>query len=76
MNDFKNLPELYTQREVDRTRRRQRNLGRLEGAGVMLGIGFLWSLIGSWIPTALVLAVVGYVVWKLVSKPKRPDEET
>lgn len=72
MAKFENLPDFYTQREVDKTRRRQRNLGRLEGAAVIVAGGMIMNLLG-WIPTVLVLAVVGYVLYRIV-KPKNPDD--
>ena len=68
MRDFENLPDLYTQREVDRTRSRNRWLGRVEGAVGVIAFGAIMNLLG-WIPSLLVLAVVGYVVWRLLKKP-------
>ncbi|MDX1396597.1 MAG: hypothetical protein R3195_19610 [Gemmatimonadota bacterium] len=71
MRDFDNLPELYTQREVDRTRSRNRWLGRVEGAVGVVAFGAIMNLLG-WIPSLLVLGIVGYVVWRLL---KKPDED-
>lgn len=69
------LPARYTQREVDKTRKRQRMLGRAEGAAAILAAGAVFSLVG-WIPTILVIAVVGYVLYRLVARPKTtPDED-
>jgi hypothetical protein len=72
--DQEYMPELYTEREVTKSRKRNRWLGRVEGAGGVIAAGMVWNLLG-WIPTLLVLAVVGYVVWKLVAKPKPGIEE-
>ena len=74
MAEIDRLPELYTQREVDKKRKRQRLLGRVEGAAAVVAAGFVWSLLG-WIPTVLVIAVVGYVLYRIVSKPKTIAEE-
>lgn len=74
MADHDQLPELYTQREVDKTRRRQRWLGRFEGGAAVAAVGVILSLLGSWVPTALVLVVVGYVVYRLLAKPKDETE--
>jgi hypothetical protein len=68
------VPELYTERELTKSRKRNRWLGRVEGAGALIAAGMVWNLLG-WIPTVLVVAVVGYVVWKLVAKQKSEDEE-
>ena len=75
MTETDQLPELYTQREVDKTRKRQRLLGRVEGAVAIVAAGAVFNLVG-WIPTILVIAVVGYVLYRLVAKPKKtPDED-
>ncbi len=75
MTDIDQLPELYTQREVDKTRKRQRMLGRAEGAAAIVAAGAVFNFLG-WIPTILVVAVVGYVLYRLVARPKTtPDED-
>ncbi|MCG8469641.1 MAG: hypothetical protein MJB57_15785 [Gemmatimonadetes bacterium] len=74
MAEIDQLPELYTQRELDKARRRQRLLGRAEGVGGVIVAGAVFNLLG-WIPTVLVVAVVGYVLFKLVSKSKKTDED-
>lgn len=72
MAKFENLPDFYTQREVDKTRRRQRNLGRVEGAAVIVAGGLLIQFL-NWIPGLLVLSVVAYVLYRVL-KPKKPDD--
>lgn len=74
MKDLDNLPELFTQREIDKARSRHRWLGRVEGAGAVVAVGALASLI-NWIPSLLVIAVVGYVLWRLLSGSKKTPEE-
>lgn len=74
MKDLDNLPELFTQREIEKARSRHRWLGRVEGAGAVIAVGALVSLI-NWIPSLLVVAVVGYVLWKLLSGPKEKAPE-
>ena len=74
MRNFENLPELFTQREIDKTRRRHRWLGRVEGVAGIVAFGAIMNLVG-WVPSLLVLAIVGYVVWKLLSKRSSGDED-
>ena len=71
MNDY--LPELYTDRDITRARRRGKAVGWLQGGTAVLLFGIGYNLIG-WIPTLLVLGLVGFVVYKLVRASKRGDE--
>ena len=73
MANLDNLPDFYTERDIDKARRRNRLMGRVEGAAAIVAFGAIMNFIG-WIPTLLVVAIVGYVIWKLVSKPKDADE--
>ncbi|MDH3733520.1 MAG: hypothetical protein OEU54_08290 [Gemmatimonadota bacterium] len=73
MKDLDNLPDFYTQRDVDKARRNHRLMGRVEGAVAIVAFGAIWNMVG-WIPSLLVLAVVGYVLWRLLSKSKSSDE--
>ena len=73
MSKLENLPEFYTQREIDKARSRNRLMGRLEGAGAVIAFGVVMSFI-PWIPWLAVAALVGWVVWKLVSKSKDSEE--
>lgn len=74
MTDFDNLPELHTRHDIEKARKRYRLLGRLEGAVAVVAFGALMSLL-PWIPWVLGVAVVGFVVWKLVSKSKSGSDE-
>lgn len=71
MNDY--LPELYTDRDLTRARRRGKVVGWLQGGTAVLLFGIGYSLIG-WIPTLLVLGLVGFVAYKLVRGSKGGDE--
>jgi len=74
MTDFDNLPELHTQRDIEKARKRYRMLGRVEGAVAVVAFGAIMNLMG-WIPSVLVVALVGFVVWKLVSKVKNGADD-
>jgi hypothetical protein len=67
------LPELHTDRDLTRARRRGKVVGWLQGGTAVLLFGIGYSLIG-WMPTLLVLGVVGFVVYKLVRGSKGGDE--
>ncbi len=71
MNDY--LPALYTDRDLTRARRRGKVVGWLQGGTAVLLFGIGYSLIG-WIPTLLVLGLVGFVVYKLVRGSRGGDE--
>jgi hypothetical protein len=71
VNDY--LPELYTDRDLTRARRRGKVVGWLQGGTAVLLFGIGYNLIG-WIPTVLVLGLVGFVVYKLVRGSKGGDE--
>ncbi len=74
MKDSDYIPELYTEREIVKTRRRHRLVGRVEGAVTVIALGILWSFL-PWLTGAVLVLVVGYVVYKLVAKPRpRPDD--
>jgi len=68
-----NLPEkIYTEKELTRAKSTQRVIGWLQGAGVVIGGMLLWNLLG-WIPLVLAVGAVGWLVYKLMSRPKSPD---
>jgi hypothetical protein len=71
VNDY--LPDLYTDRDLTRARRRGKVVGWLQGGTAVLLFGIGYSLIG-WIPTLLVLGLVGFVVYKLVRGSKGGGE--
>lgn len=64
---------LYTERDLERARRRGRAAGWLQGAGLIIAGSFVLKLLG-WIPTVLVLGVVGYVLYRLFSGNKKPGD--
>ncbi|MYA33591.1 MAG: hypothetical protein F4164_04320 [Gemmatimonadales bacterium] len=64
------LPELYSRQEMDKTRRRHRIVGRIEGIAATVVAGTIFSFLG-WIPTVLVLGVAGYLIYRFVLKPRR-----
>ena len=71
-----NLPEkIYTEQQLQSARGRAKFVGWLQGAGVVVGAGMLWSLLG-WIPMALALGGGGYLAWKIFSGSSDSDEDT
>ncbi len=69
------LPEKrYTQREIEKARNRGKVVGWVQGAGMVFLAGLVLNALG-WIPTVLVLAAVAYVVYKLLSKPPKPEDD-
>lgn len=64
---------LYTERDLERARNRGRAAGWLQGAALVIAGGFVLKLIG-WIPTVLVLGVVGYLLYRLLSGGKKSGE--
>ncbi|WP_419167084.1 hypothetical protein [Candidatus Palauibacter sp.] len=68
------LPDLYTQRELDKARGRHRTLGRIEGAAAVVAAGAIFNFLG-WIPTILVLGVVGYLIYRFFVKPRKSSKD-
>lgn len=66
------LPELYTDRELTRARRKAKAIGWVQGGGAVLAVGIVYSIIG-WLPTILVLGVVAYGVYRLLRSPKAAE---
>jgi len=75
MKDTDYVPELYTERDIVKARRRHRLVGRIEGAGIVVVLGVLWSFL-PWLTGAVLVAVVGYVIYRLVAKPKPGTPDT
>lgn len=73
MRQADHVPELYTERDIVKARRRHRLVGRIEGAGAVIGLVALWSFI-PWLTGALLVGIVGWVVYRLVAKP-RPEPD-
>lgn len=70
-----NLPEkVYTEKELTRAKTTSRVVGWLQGGGVVLGGAILLNLMG-WIPVVIGLVAVGWVLFKLMSRPKTPEDE-
>ncbi len=70
-----NLPEkVYTEKEHTRAKTTGRVVGWLQGGAVVLGGAILWNLMG-WIPVIIGVVVVGWVLMKLLSRPKKQEEE-
>ena len=66
------LPDLYTERDVTRARRRGKVVGWLQGGAAVLLFGAAYSMLG-WLPTVLVLGLVGAVIYKLLRGGKGED---
>ena len=47
--------------------------GRLEGAAAVVAAGTILNFLG-WIPTVLVLAVAGYLIYRFVLKPRKSSD--
>ena len=66
---------LYTERDLERARRRGRAAGWLQGAALVIAGGFVLKLLG-WIPSVLVLGVVGYLLYRLFGRGKESSDPT
>jgi hypothetical protein len=70
-----NLPEkTYTEKDLARVKTTSRVVGWLQGGLVVLVGALLWNFV-RWIPIALGVIVVGWVLLKLLSRPKKEEEE-
>ncbi len=71
------LPEkIYTERDISRARRKGKAIGWLQGGGVVIAGGMILNFLG-WIPTVLVIVVVAYGVFRLLSKkPSKRDDDS
>ena len=69
-----NLPEkTYTEKDLTRVKTTSRVVGWLQGGLVVLAGALLWNFV-RWIPIALGVVVVGWVLLKLLSRPKKEEE--
>ena len=69
------LPEkVYTEKELTRARTTSRVIGWLQGGAVVLGGAILWNLMG-WIPVVIGVVAGGWVLMKLLSRPKKQGEQ-
>ena len=67
------LPDLYTQKDVERARTKGELVGLVKGVAVGVG-GFLLLGVIGWIPTLAVLGVGGFVLWKLFSGSSKSSD--
>ncbi len=71
-----NLPEkTYTEKDLTRVKTTSRVVGWLQGGLVVLAGALLWNFV-RWIPIALGVVVVGWVLLKLLSRKKKEEEES
>jgi len=69
-----NLPEkTYTEKDLTRVKTTSRVVGWLQGGLVVLVGALLWNFV-RWIPIALGVIVVGWVLLKLLSRRKKEEE--
>jgi len=62
-----NLPaKRYSEEQLERAKSTQRVIGWIQGSGAVLAGAILWKFLG-WIPVALVVLAVGWVMVKLLS---------
>jgi hypothetical protein len=61
-----NLPELYSQKDVENARTKGQVIGWVQGAVVGIAGMILLGLVG-WMPTLVILGVGGFVLYKLSS---------
>jgi hypothetical protein len=61
-----NLPELYSQKDVENARTKGQVIGWVQGAVVGIAGMILLGLVG-WMPTLVILGIGGFVLYKLFS---------
>ena len=64
--------QLYTKDDLEMARTKGQMVGWVQGAGGLIVVGLVLKLLG-WIPALLLFAGVGYLVYKLFSKPAPPS---
>ncbi len=70
-----NLPvKQYTETDVARARRTGRIIGWFQAGAVVIVGGVILNLLG-WVPTVLALGAMGWVAYKLMSRPSKKDGE-
>lgn len=70
-----NLPEkIYSEDQLQAAKGRAKVVGWAQGAGVVIGAGVLWNLLG-WIPIAIGIGGVGWVAWKVMSGSSDDEAE-
>lgn len=69
------VPEkIYTGRDISRARKKGKAIGWIQGGGVVIAGGLILNLVG-WIPTILVIVVVAYGLFRLLSKKPSKSED-
>jgi hypothetical protein len=70
-----NLPDkIYTSKDLDRAKDKAQVVGWLQGGAVVIGGAILWNLLG-WVPVLIAIVAVGWVLLKLLSRPKGKGED-
>jgi MFS superfamily sulfate permease-like transporter len=67
------LPDLYTQKDVERARTKGELVGLVKGVAVGV-TGFVLLGVIGWIPTLAVVGVGGLVLWKVFSGPPKSSD--
>ena len=63
------LPDkIYTERDIQRARTSSKVIGWLQGGAAVLIGGMVLNIVG-WFPALAIVGVVGYVAYKVLSKP-------
>jgi len=57
----------HTDQDLELARSKGQMIGWAQGAGAVIAVSLVFSLIG-WIPTVLVLGAVGYLIYRVVKK--------
>ena len=66
------LPDLYTEKDLEKARTKGQLVGWLQGGAVAI-IGMLLLSVIGWIPTLAVLGIGGFLVYKLFSGSSKGD---
>ena len=64
------LPDIYTRKDVDKARTKGELVGWAKGTAVGV-VGMLLLGVIGWIPTLAVMGAGGFVLYKLLSGPKK-----
>ncbi len=68
-----NLPaKRYSEAQLERAKSTQRIIGWIQGSGAVLAGAVLWKFLG-WIPVALVVLAVGWIMVKLLSGDEQEE---
>jgi hypothetical protein len=71
-----NLPEKYhSDQDLELARTKGQVVGWIQGGGAVIVGGILLNLLG-WVPAVIVVGVVAWVAYKLVTRAAEDEEET